>query len=554
MWQQNQGSPIGGVVLHEYDARTTTLTNQLDKADLLPFAAVDAITDLGSRDLYSLTHEAEVPFAIPNIKAGTVVQLDSDEYTFSLPQFSESVTTIVSVSTTDIVRGDIFELVASNGKLGAYGSRISPSLTQPYVIEVVGMDKINGTENVRYQMIYKGNVKGEDKLPGDVLQVGRPLYKISATRSSEFGQNYDGWEVSGGINRKFISRISNNEIQTHYKMTREACKFSNGMFKDKQWVTDNLTKAVEFIGIKNPLDPSIKTWDQYLKAGNAGTKSELGFRYLSMLYDKISIGILNQEEQNQMVWDPGSATGTDGHDQSYIHPGVWHQMEYSGYKHTFNVETATKEMLMAAIREYESGKKIQPQINQPRTYVIKTGDGGLRLLQKWFRDEYVANVTAQVYADKLKQYEGDYRSGIDVYSAVFNSITIDMNRYTLRWEYDASLNPTKDYAGDNPLVGGYRLSSYAMIIEDADFSASNIKILRNKAYNGGNMDMFVINHNMAHPLYQATNNGIPVHQATSTGTGFEAYFTARPDTAIVWDPTRMLRLIPINNRTGRAIY
>lgn len=553
-WQQNQGSPIGGVVLHEYDAKQTTLTNHLDKAALLPFAAVNDITHLGTRDIYALSHQSEVPFALPNIKAGSVELLNSDEYTFDLPLFTESTTTIVSVSTNDIYSGQIFELVASNGKLGAYGSRITPNLTQPYVFEVVGYDKLGDGGNVKYELTYRGNVKGEDKVPGDVLTPGKPLFKLGATRSSEFGQEYDGWEMSGGVNRKFASRISNFELQTHYHMTHEACRFADGQFKNKQWIIDNLYKVVDYIGIKNPLDPSIKTWEGYLRGGGNPDVSALGFKYLTTVYDKISIGILEKEIQNMMIWDPGGVTGSDGHDQGYIHPGVWHQMEYSGYKHTFNPATASKEMILTAIREYESGKRIQPEIGKPRTYRIKTGDGGLRLLQKWFKDEYNAQVTAQVYARDLGQVKGNYQQGLDVFTPYFTSITIDMGRYTLTWELDPSLNPTKSFAADNPMVGGYRLSSYAMIIEDADFSASNVKILRNKFINGGGMQMFVVNGNMSHPLYQATNGGIPIHQAASTHTGFKAYFHAYPDTAVVWDPTQMLRFVPINPQTGRPIY
>lgn len=37
------------------------------------------------------------------------------------------------------------------------------------------------------------------------------------------------------------------------------------------------------------------------------------------------MGIL-EKVINTMVWDPGSVTGSDGFDKSYIHPGVWHQL------------------------------------------------------------------------------------------------------------------------------------------------------------------------------------------------------------------------------------
>lgn len=554
-WQHNQGSPVSGVLLHEYDGRDTVLTNHIDKTSLLPFAALNQTTHLGTRDIYAFAHQSEVPFAIPNIKAGNVELLNDNTYSFDMPQATESDTTIVSVSTNDIVAGELFELVASNGRLGSFGARISPNVTRPYAFEAVDFTTMPGSNKVKYTLIYRGNVKGENKVPGDVLVAGGSLFKLGGVRSREFGQDFDSWQTTGGPNRKYISKISDYELQTHYHMTLEGCNFFEEVpVKDKQWVLDNLYKVVDYVGIKNPFDPSITSFQQYLEKGGSSAPSALGFKLMTMVYDKISIGILKKQEQNMMVWDPGGYTGGDGHDKQYIHPGVWHQYEYSGYKHGFNPFTATKDMLLAAIREYEAGKKIQPIIGQPRVYEIRTGDGGLRILQNWFREEYNAQVGALQLARDLKQYEGDNKTGIDVNSGYFTSITVDMQRYKLTWKLDPSLNPTKSYAVENPVVGGYRLSSYAMIIEDANFSSSNIKLLRNKHINGGGMRMMVVNGSMSHPMYTATNQGIPIHQGASLATGFGAYFFARPDTAVVWDPTQALRLIPINPLTGRWAF
>lgn len=552
-WQQNQGSPIAGVLLQERDLKSTTITNHLDRSSLLPFAPIGDYTHLGTRDIYALSHVSEVPFLLPNIKAGNIIPVNDGHYTFDLSQFTETDTTIVSVSNPgEIEAGVPFEMVVSNGKLGAYGSRLTPNPTRPYAVEVTDMQTIGGQSGqVKYTVVYNGNVKGEDKLPADVLTPGRKLYKLSATRSTEFGQEYDGWQVSAGPNRKYIARISDFEIQTHYHMTYDFCNFADGhRIENKDWVMRNLNKVVDFIGITNPYNPNIKTLTEYAAAG--GSKSAIGFNVMATAYDRISIGILEKEIQNTLVFDPGGVTGHDGHDKKFIHPGVWHQMEYSGYKHTFNIATASKDMLLAAIRAYEAGKKIQPSIGETRTYNIRTGAGGVALLQKWFKAEYDAQVTGLVIADRLGQYKGTYDSGIDVKTPYFTSITVDSGRYKLTFTEDKSLNPLTADPVDNPLIGQYRLSSYAMIIEDADFSASNIKILRNSFVGGGGMRMFVVNGNRSHPFYEATNAGIPIHQGQSLASGFGAYFHAVPDTAIVWDPTRMLRLNPINPFTGIA--
>ena len=70
---------------------------------------------------------------------------------------------------------------------------------------------------------------------------------------------------------------------------------------------------------------------------------------------------------------------------------------------------------------------------------------------------------------------------------------------------------------------------------------------------GGGMRMEVINGSRAHPLFEMTHNGIPVHQGVSLASGFGAFFRAIPDTAIVWDPTKLLKLVPRNPITGQAV-
>jgi hypothetical protein len=62
--------------------------------------------------------------------------------------------------------------------------------------------------------------------------------------------------------------------------------------------------------------------------------------------------------------------------------------------------------------------------------------------------------------------------------------------------------------------------------------------------------MEVISGSRTHPLLEMTNNGIPMHQGSSLATGFGAYFRATPDTAVVWDPTNLLKFSPKNPFTG----
>lgn len=552
-WNLNQGSPVSGVLLHEYKA--PTLTNHVDLPSLLPFAAIGGQTHLGVRDVYALSHKEDVPFMIANIQGKTIENINGDSYSFDLPSMQENETKLVSVDQEDKSKlgygGQPFKITVSNGRLGGFGSRITPNPLLPYALEVSNVEKKG--KHVQYTVIYRGNMRGEKSIPANILQPNSFLYKLNGTRSKEFGQDYDSWEIGGGAKRKFLSFLSNFEIQTHYHMTDQACNFAGGRrVEDKNWVANNLNSVVEYIGIKSPMAPSISTYTQFLQSGGSTSQDVIGFKYFTMLYDKISMGILEKEIINTMVWDPGSVTGNDGFDKSYIHPGVWHQLDYSGYKHIFSIPTFSKEIILSAIRSFRAGKQELPTYGKEVVYKIRTGRAGIELLNKAFKEEFYSQASGLIAADKIGQYEGTYKTGIDVYTPWYKSVTI-AGQFKLVMEWDPSLDPTRGDDIHNPMVNGYRLSSYSMIIEDYDTSASNIRILRNQFLGGGGMRMEVINGTRSHPLYEMTYNGIPVHQASNLKTGFGAFFRAVPDTAIVWDPTRLLKLTPRNPLTGQAV-
>jgi hypothetical protein len=553
MWNLNQGSPVSGVLLHEYKA--PTLTNHVDLPSLLPFAALGGQTHLGVRDVYALSHRSELPFMIANIQGKTIENINGDSYTFDLPTMQENETKIVSVEAADMSKigygGQPFKIVVTNGRLGGFGSRITPNPMLPYALEVTGVERKG--KHVIYDVIYRGNMRGERSIPANILQQNSFLYKLNGTRSKEFGQEYDSWEIGGGAKRKFQSFLSNFEIQTHYHMTDQACSFANGhRVEDKSWVANNLNSVVEYIGIKSPMAPQTKTYTEFLKSGGSTGQEVIGFKYFVMLYDNISMGILEKEIVNTMVWEPGGDTGSDGFDKSYIHPGVWHQLDYSGYKHTYSIPTFKKEIILSAIRAYRAGKQEPTTYGNEVTYKVRTGRAGVELLNKAFGEEFAAQASGLIMADKLGQYSGTYQTGIEVYTPWYKSVTI-AGQFKLVFELDPSLDPDRGDDIHNPLVNGYRLSSYSMIIEDYNTSSSNIRILRNQFNDGGGMRMEVVSGTRTHPLMQMTNNGIPMHQGSNLKTGFGAYFRAIPDTAIVWDPTKLLKLVPRNPITGQAV-
>jgi hypothetical protein len=70
------------------------------------------------------------------------------------------------------------------------------------------------------------------------------------------------------------------------------------------------------------------------------------------------------------------------------------------------------------------------------------------------------------------------------------------------------------------------------------------------------MRMIVEAGDQTHPLLRSNTNiagnNIQVHAATDELTGYQVKFVGKADTAIVKDPTKLLKLVPKNPRTGIA--
>ena len=184
-------------------------------------------------------------------------------------------------------------------------------------------------------------------------------------------------------------------------------------------------------------------------------------------------------------------------------------------------------------------------------YIIRTGRGGSELIYQAFMKKGF-QIPAQIHNADHGFITG--QAGNLTYNAPrFVRYQIPNIGY-LEVQWEPGFDPVKADEFVNPVLGGgYRLSSYTMLIEDYNTSRDNIVIIRK---NGSKLRMIVEPGDQTHPLLRMSTNvngqNIQVHQASDEKTGYEVKFVGRADTAIVKDPTKLLKLVPKNPRTGLA--
>ena len=113
----------------------------------------------------------------------------------------------------------------------------------------------------------------------------------------------------------------------------------------------------------------------------------------------------------------------------------------------------------------------------------------------------------------------------------------------MEFVYNPALDPVHDNDIDNPIIDGYRLSSYSFIIFDiTDQGSDNIKLMRRKydhelrwRYENGKMD------------YMGRRSGF---QSSGGNYGFKCLFEQRKKSIWVKDASKVLKIVMVNPRTG----
>jgi hypothetical protein len=270
------------------------------------------------------------------------------------------------------------------------------------------------------------------------------------------------------------------------------------------------------------------------------------------MLDALAIDMMQSQNNNLMVWGDQIDILREGYDTQRLVPGVWFQLDMAGYKHVYSIDTFTLDTVTDAIKDFEQGKVPMRESVSNNTYVIRTGRGGSELIYKAFLKNGF-NINAQIQNSEFKFIEGPNAANLTYNVARFTKYQIPNIGY-LSVEWEPGFDPVKSDEFVNPmLAGGYRLSSYTMLIEDYNTSRDNIVIVRK---NGSRLRMVVESGDQTHPLMRMTTNisgnNITVHQGSDELTGYEVRFYGNADSAIVKDPTKLLKLVPKNPRTGIA--
>lgn len=516
--------------------------------------------DFGVLDLWALKQRTESPLLTMAIDNAQVIYSDSEYYTFELPTAGETTTRLVSGGLDKDkfgMDGEEIPFVVTRRDLSA-GSIFKFDLTSRVSFTVVDRTIEQMGKHFKLWAVLNTNstVKYVTKAE---FQPMRQVIKLADIRGLDFSSYKAVWQVSNLGRSKYKNYLTNAILQQSYRVTSGAVEYlnTNTRFDGRQMRMMEET-ILQFYQVKGVGDSRViadmrnqdtyTTWIQRLEQEKANGNGEAA---MVNLLDSVAINLMQRQNNNLMIWSDQINILRDGYDTTRLIPGVWFQLDQAGYKHSYSIESFTLDTLTNAIKDFEFGKVPLKDSISTNRYTIRTGRGGTELIYQAFMKKGF-QIPAQI-----NNADHGFITG------QANNLSYRVPRFTdfqipnigiIQVDYEPGFDPVMADDFVNPiLAGGYRLSSYTMLIEDYNTGRDNIAIVRK---NGSKMRMIVEPGDQTHPALRQghTVNGIQLgmHQSSDELTGYEVKFLGRADSAIVKDPTKLLKLVPKNPRTGIA--
>jgi hypothetical protein len=538
--------------------RVAGLKNHVDIPYVTSLAPKDAY-DFGVLDLWALKQRTDSPLLTMSVDNAQIVYTDADYYTFELPSAADATTRIISGGLDRAkfgMDGEEFPIVISRRDFGA-GAIITFDLTSKISFTVVNRMPEQMGEHHKIWVTLNTNDEVKYVTKGEFVE-GRQLIKLADTTSRDFAGNKSVWSVSNVPSlAKYKNYLTNAILQQSYRFTSGAVDYLEGATRfDAKQVAQLKDIALQFYAVKGIADNKVinmgdsNNKQQYMPLIEQAQAKGQGARTMINFFDSLAVTMMLQQNNQLMIWGAGVNQLRDGYDTMRLAPGMWFQLDRSGYKHGYAIETFSLDTITNAIKDYEFGKVDLKSIDDQTVFRVRTGRGGQRLIYEAFLKAGF-QIPAEIDNKDHGFITGD-ANNLVYRTPVFKKYQIPDIGY-LVVERDPGLDPVKADEFVNPILpSGYRLSSYTMIIEDYNTASDNVVILR-KSGDGGKIRMVVENGTETHPFFQNQTNingqNVSIIQGSDELTGFQVKFKGKADTLVVKDPTKLLKLVAKNPRT-----
>jgi hypothetical protein len=421
--------------------------------------------------------------------------------------------------------------------------------------EIITYDKYNGKECVvthdpiiRTGDSYIYTVKmlsnsQSDYLDNTYLASGTKWFSVGSAMG-EYDQKYnDMGEISGG-NREYYNFVGQAWASQSLGFTSQADAIAKG------YINANGTIPVtELWRCYDPkIDPSIANIDSLVKTmgaewvKKAKANGTLSRTFLTKM-EGVCLSKIARDIETQCMWGKGGKIqNPDGAGDIRLSVGLWKQLD-NNYKRIYNKGTFTLDLFKTEIFNYFNGKVEWEGPESGRILKIKTGMGGMKLVNEAVKNAGV-NSGFVINATEIGAINASRGSMNLQYGFAFDSIKIPFVA-TCYFELSPAFDNVHNNDIENPIIDGFPLSSYSFLINDVtDQEDGNIQLIQHPEhqlkwfYQNGDTD------------YMGSTSGF---QSNGLFSGYKVYMKQRHKSIWVKDSSKLLKIVMKNPVNGSSL-
>jgi len=387
------------------------------------------------------------------------------------------------------------------------------------------------------QLVNNDNARTFDKR---FLKPGTKFFRKGSARG-EYGEKFsDIGELSNG-HREFYNFVGGAEAHVHYSVSSRAdMMLKGGMNADGTVPVTEIWRTFD-----TNIDPAIANLDDMLK--------KMGKEYVKKAYDNGSLSrafVTKMEAahltkiatdiETYLMWGQGGRIKQDGPDDMRLSVGLWHQLDNS-FKRIYNKGGFSLDLFKSEIFNFYNGKVEFTGPDPQRDIIVQTGLAGFKMINESIKKEaYGAGLVLNGDKSGLSAVSGQ---PMDLhFGYAFTSYTIPFLA-NVKFVLNSAFDNVHANDIENPMIDGYRLSSYNFIVFDiTDNTNDNIHLLKLKwdqdlkwFYQNGTMD------------YMGRSQGF---QSSGNFNGYRVMMTQTMPAVWVKDPTKVLKIVMRNPITG----
>lgn len=529
-----------GIFLRETSYKVGSHLDSYHLQDLLKSAEPQ---DLGPVDLWALGQKVEMPlYQMANFGGKNTIEVDNTKGEFKwqipiakdLPYIVEDVEPATEYVGVD---GTTFKIKLNTRAFG-HGDIISYDKYNGAEIYITEEDILPTGDGFIYtgQLVNSDNMKALDKA---YLKPGTQFFRKGSAKGGDYGEKYSDLGEMGGGFREFYNFVGGAEAHAHYSVsTRADLMLKGGMKADGTIPVTEIWRSFD----KN-IDPSLTDLNSMInKMGKDYIKKSVDNGTLSRSFvtslEGAHLTKIATDIETYLMWGQGGRIKTDGPEDIRLSVGLWKQLDNS-YKRIYNKGQFTLDIFRSELFNFYNGKVEFNGPDPKRQVIVQTGMAGMRLVNEDIKKNALA-AGLVVNAHELGAISG---TSMDLnFGFAFTSYVIPFLA-NVKFVLNPAFDNVHTNEIENPLIDGYPLSSYNFIIFDiTDNTNDNIYLLKLKwdnmmkwFYQNGTMD------------YQGRTSGF---QSSGLFTGYKVFMSQTMPTCWVKDPTKVLKIVMRNPKTG----